>query len=389
MTLPLTSPSGRYIAAQHGATPDWTVLLAQPPKPGAMALVPGTLRIDAFTTRPVAPSAPDAPGLRPIHWSTPLPSRLLLGRSCDEQGFLIESPRNDGSRWIGKVDWDSGLIDWLVRPDASQALQIAAFASLGSSGELAYSRCLAPGMPFDLVVRSVANDPSTEIVLSSASKGTEGVGVSYLFPTFSADRRHVYVFVVPPVPIAPGPGLTMLAVELPVGPTPSLNVSARIELNVEPTPAAAYQTVSSLQTPWPCASADEAGPALSAGIALFSIESGSMIWIDSRADEIIPLARGTVGAAPLILQNQAKIVCSGLLLGAAAELVFQQLAALSENAASVPLFSSEASVIAGAFIPRLTTDTSSGSRHYLLLSPPRAGDDPILGIFELVPHPTP
>jgi hypothetical protein len=396
MTLPLTSPSGRFVASQFGATPEWSLLLATPPKPGWSVSVPPQLRLAAFETSLGSGDSSAPRELTPISWSSPLPRGLLLGRSCDEEGFLVEAPNADGSRWIGKVDWLSGRIVWLVQGDARPdplldtantphpaASQVAAFASLGPSGELAYSRAPSPGAPFDLVVRTVSGNSSSELVLHDPA------GLAYVCPTFSADRRHVYVFAIPPAPIIPGPGLTLLAVNIPSlsGSASALTIDSRIQLNVEPSISAAYQTFSSLQTPWPGLDPEALGPAMSSGIPFISLEAVSMAWFDPRNALAVPLARGTVGAVPVMTENSTASWCSGLLLGAARELVFQSLNRGDVGRATLqpPSFSTEAAVVTGAFIPRLTTAGADGTRRYLLLAPPQPGVASAVGLFELVP----
>jgi hypothetical protein len=71
-----------------------------------------------------------------------------LGRSSNDEGFLIEAPQSDGSRWIGLVSWATGEIRWLVQDE-----HVNAFASLGPDGRLAWSRRTAADGRFELVVQ--------------------------------------------------------------------------------------------------------------------------------------------------------------------------------------------------------------------------------------------
>ncbi|MFN0011147.1 MAG: hypothetical protein ACKVS8_05820 [Phycisphaerales bacterium] len=94
LTLPLVSPDGLRLASQVGETPSAGLLLARQPDPtwrGGQVAV-----FDLTGPRPVA--------LLP---SQPLPSGLLLGRSADETGFLVEVPGLDGACSIGRVRWPS------------------------------------------------------------------------------------------------------------------------------------------------------------------------------------------------------------------------------------------------------------------------------------------
>lgn len=98
ITLPLVSPDGRFIASQLDPPPSAAGLLAvggdpvsAPCRVAIYTRAAGTLVTDTTTTR-----------------------GILLGRSATDQGFLVEEPRPDGSRRIGRADWLSGAITWLA-----------------------------------------------------------------------------------------------------------------------------------------------------------------------------------------------------------------------------------------------------------------------------------
>ncbi len=371
-TLPLTSPDGRWIATEHGAPPPWGAVLAAPgemPPPG--------LRISAYqVARGDGSPLPTGMGMNEMKWKDRLPLGLLLGRSCDDRGFLVEAPQRDGSRWIGRVEWTTGRLEWLVRgtdPGIENHVVIAAFASYGPSGELAYSRLDSVGGAFDLIVRTRPEDPRTERVLVSAD-GSE----SYLCPTFSADRSHVYALA---FPSAPGSRLSVLAVGVGAESDSGLTITSRAELNVEASMSAAFHTVLPLQTPWPSAGAQPPDHPLSSGLALVSLETGAMVWFDAVTGTLIPLARGTVAAAPVLQRSQGAVTCTGLVLGAAGELVMQSFGPTG--------FGAESPVISGPFLPRATTDTSLGRQHFILLAPPRPSAEPLVGVFEMTPVPAP
>lgn len=137
MTLPLVSPDGTYIATQTGATPTWDQLLARDGAPPPVASRIEIYEIVYGRQSPRLVAAVDEPA--------------LLGRSVDRDGFLVESPRQDGSRWIGKVSWSAGTVVWLVADE-----NVNAFASLGPDGRLAWSRRARDGEHFDLVVQHLA-----------------------------------------------------------------------------------------------------------------------------------------------------------------------------------------------------------------------------------------
>ncbi len=130
--LPLTSPDGAHIAAAIGAAPSWPALLGEPgasPPAGARIVI-----YDIDDTR-----------LRRAH---ELPhAALMLGRSTNDRGFLVESPRPDGSRWIGFAHWDNASLDWLIRDE-----HVNAHAALAPNGTLAFTRRDDATSPAELVL---------------------------------------------------------------------------------------------------------------------------------------------------------------------------------------------------------------------------------------------
>jgi hypothetical protein len=124
--LPLCSPDGTALAWQVRSNADWPTLLAQP---DATRDLLGELRCrrgDAC-------------------WTVPEPA--LLGRMAVADGFLVEAPRPDGSRWIGVAPWNDATPRWIVQDSA-----VNAFAALGPRGELAWSRREVGAREFGLVV---------------------------------------------------------------------------------------------------------------------------------------------------------------------------------------------------------------------------------------------
>jgi hypothetical protein len=172
MVLPLVSPDGRFVATQSGVSPTWETVLAD-----RGAEIPAATRIEIYELdrrEGIVPKDRRAPAL-----ISSLDESAVLGRSCDAVGFLIESPREDGSRWIGKAAWRTGEIQWLVTgPDVN------AFAAMGPAGRLAWSRRTVDAEFFDLVVRS--GGAVSEWTISAA-------GEHWLFPTWSGPDR-IFVF---------------------------------------------------------------------------------------------------------------------------------------------------------------------------------------------------
>lgn len=141
--LPLVSPDGANIASSTGAAPSWPALLGEP---GASP--PAGARIVIYDVAPSDPqhSAPSTQ-LHPVSRAHELPhAALMLGRSTNERGFLVESPRPDGSRWIGFADWKTGSLDWLIRDE-----RINAHAVLAPNGAMAFARRKDANSPAELV----------------------------------------------------------------------------------------------------------------------------------------------------------------------------------------------------------------------------------------------
>jgi hypothetical protein len=166
LALPIVSPDGRYVATQTGVPPTWSAVLAEPG-----AEVPGATQIEIYELdRREGVANKDR---RPPTLVTTMSQPALLGRSCDASGFLVEVPREDGSRWIGTTSWKTGEILWLITDE-----QVNAFASLGPGGRLAWSRRAPDAEKFDLVVRHAATEWSI-----SAGKET------WLLPTWTQSGR--------------------------------------------------------------------------------------------------------------------------------------------------------------------------------------------------------
>jgi len=166
-TLPLLSPSGTFMAVQTGTPPDTATALARPGQ-----REPRASRIALYKLGPG--------GITRLGETE---GGLILGRSADERGFLVESPRPDGARWIGRIPWgtegstDGYEPEWLVQDGA-----VNAFAALGPNGALAYSRREISDRFFDLVVRR--DDRTVRL-------GADGLR-SLTFPSFNADGSRVF-----------------------------------------------------------------------------------------------------------------------------------------------------------------------------------------------------
>ncbi len=166
-TLPISSPDGRFIAVQSGAAPTIETILAT-----AASSVPLATTVSIYR---LVDDPSDSVVLEPL---ATLPDGIMLGRSADDGGFIVEAPQSDGTRWIGKANWTGGDIDWLVRDEYCNA-----FAALGPAGQLAYSRRGPLETQFSLIVRNRQG----VIELADAEQ-------DWLLPTFDASGNGLFVY---------------------------------------------------------------------------------------------------------------------------------------------------------------------------------------------------
>jgi hypothetical protein len=163
-SLPLLSADGTRVASQTGVAPDWEAAMAELDSDLPFATTVELFSIDIEHRR--------------IDRIVVMEGPMLLGRGGDDEGFLVEWPREDGSRWIGKVSWQTGDVDWIISGD-----DVNAFATIGPEGQLAWSRRTIDGELFELVVRkpnghewSLAEDE-----------------IQYLYPTWSGHGDGLFL----------------------------------------------------------------------------------------------------------------------------------------------------------------------------------------------------
>lgn len=164
ITLPVLSPNGRYMAVQTGAAPDLATALARPGQRPPLASRIALYRIDP----------------RGLVRLGETDGGLVLGRNADDRGVLVERPQTDGTRWIGRLDWNNLEPEWLVQDG-----NVNAFAALGAEGTLVYSTRPVTSALFNLTVKK-----------GDAVRSLDGDGTrSYLFPALSADASTVFTLV--------------------------------------------------------------------------------------------------------------------------------------------------------------------------------------------------
>jgi hypothetical protein len=180
--LPVPDASGAFLAAQERSSADWPTILA-----AIDGGVPeaGTISVHALSGGSLRRTATVGPDLMLGRMSTAGSDAAGMSHP---PGVLVESPRLDGSRWIGVLPWDTAdasdaagamrAVRWIAR-DA----RVNAFASAGPGGVLAWSSRERGERHFGLAVLD----------------GLEGTrvlappdGSSLLAPFFSSDGRYLY-----------------------------------------------------------------------------------------------------------------------------------------------------------------------------------------------------
>lgn len=253
LTLPLLSPDGRLVATTRGPSPTWPTVLAQL----GSETSPQT-RIVVF----------DIGGTSIVEVRS-LEGGVLLGRSSDAQGFVVEWPKADGSQWIGTCGWLDPKPVWLVQDST-----VSAHATLGPGGLLAFTQRSRGDQRAVLVLRS----PSGGTAILPDAEG------SFLFPTFGNDPSILYVFLSSPS------GLELLALPITAGQVPRIGTPiARRRVDANGDPALAYQAIAAVQTP-------PATNDAQAGMAYFEPRSRRVVEMTRRLGMVSVLPEETFAA---------------------------------------------------------------------------------------------
>ena len=327
-TLPQLSPSGRFAAVQSGEAPSWPTLMAEP---DAQAPSAAMISVYDLTTRPLAR----------VQW----PDRgeeavgVVLGRCADDAGFLVEAPRPDGDRWIGRVAWLSGRLEWLVR-DAG----VNSHAILTRTGDLLYTRRAADAPRADLVLRRADGG---EAVLADPSG-------SYAYPMTAGDPDRIFALVRTPGRLEVE---SIPLVHDPPGSGPLRFGSARVRRSLAATadPAMAFQVAAPVHAALPLRS-DVDEPAR-APLVLYHPALKRMAAFD-------PATAGLQGLAPRsIAAVHWPGPPEGFFCATPDGLVFTRDPRIGDDAAS---HRPDARVLADPYVARPTTDPA---RPIILLGP--------------------
>lgn len=257
--LPLVSPDGRFLVTQTGLAPSWDVVLAEP---GVRGVPSGRPLVYDLTKQPMIEVSP----------AESLPFGLMIGRSCDTTGYLVESPKADGSRWIGKADWITGQVAWAAQDNA-----VNAHATLTQDGSVVWSRRAveATEARFELVVRS-----------GSGTTTLSDPAWSFMFPTVGDDPGLIFAFAVG------ADSMELVAIRLQTqGGAPRFgSVVSRRVFSRRPDAALAYQSIASAQTPPPL----PATPPI--GLVFFNPAAGRMAEWDAKSGAVALLPEQSIAA---------------------------------------------------------------------------------------------
>ncbi len=278
--LPLVSPDGQFIAVQDGEPPSWEAILAeaaaQPPQNASISL----RQTDKHDTKPL-----------PLN----LPPGLLLGRSCDDRGFLVEAPQSDGSRWIGRVAWVGGNLEWLVRGPL-----VSAHAVLTPCGELVYTSRPVESDAANLVIQGKNGAQSVR----TPAEGT------YAFPMCTGDPDTVYVMHLTPKT------MELEAIRLDRGPdglesnrVPTFGATiARRGMTPKGDSLIAYQIASTAAPCLPLQTGQT--PDASAPLTVFHPRLGGVAEFKLDSSNFEPLAPKSISAVPAMDASRPGYFCT-------------------------------------------------------------------------------
>ncbi len=135
VTLPVISPNGLHAIVQLGSTPTIAELCGNVNTPISNTTIE-LHALDPVQGRRIAPLIVGRNG-------------LLLGRSANDQFALVSSPNGLQGRWIGKIDWSTGALRWVVSDDA-----VNCFPTTNEFGDIAWSRRTQDNDRFHIVVKT-------------------------------------------------------------------------------------------------------------------------------------------------------------------------------------------------------------------------------------------
>lgn len=340
--LPLVSPDGRFIATQSGLAPAWETLLAAPNSQSPQGVRP---IVYDLANQPLAEVAPaESP-----------PVGVILGRSADTTGFLVEWPRPDGSRWVGKMNWVGQQISWLTRDR-----DVHAHATLTRDGAVLWSH-------------RAFGEPRFELLLKGKSGQTavfSDPNLSLMFPTIGDDPNLVFVFA-----MTEKGGMEWLAIRIATaGQAAFGSIVTRRLVSNQADAALAFQMVAASQTP-PVAPATPP-----VGLTFYNPSLGRMVEWDTRSGQLSVLPEKSVAAVrvPGLAQGGYFVTTEkGLVFSADPEPRTTPEGAIRPRPQPAPLFD----------LPNIARATLVPDRPLIMVGPIRDSSEPRLAVIAASPAP--
>jgi len=336
--LPLVQPAGGFLATQEPPMIPSATVLAMP---GDAPDFPTAIRIHEI----VLDEAGRTVGLRP---GARIVNAGILGRHVDDEGFFVEQGRPDGSRRIGKADWVTGEVDWLIDDPAYQH----AHAVASPEGRLAWCRRPAddPAVGTDLVIQRAENRDRLDVIPGAEDSG-------WLYPTWSRDGGTLFAYRLHAVPVEPRVfrwQLDLLAFDVRGDAFTGAPIAEYPLIRENGSPSVAFGTLAAIQHAVPPTGADR---------YLFyhpGLEFGRVCALDPRGGTLRRLAPGSIGGTWLD---------DGSFVLVTEDAVVRQ----ADQPGAVPV-----ELIKGTYVPR---QTESEIVPYLLFAPATADPD---GAFDVL-----
>ena len=251
VTLPVISPNGLHAIVQLGKTPSLAELCGDVNKPINTTTIE-LHALDPIRGRRIAPLTIKREG-------------FLLGRNANDHFALITSPNGTEGRWIGRLDWTTGVLRWIVSDDA-----INCFPSTNANGDIAWSRRTQDDNRFHLVVKTQRG----QRVLDDGKS-------DWLLPLFvGRDRLRAYQMTDGRLALvefdlrASNPMLTSIA--LPI-----------------------LQSGATRAIVWQIATTNLYSPADDSHAFYHPVRKRMVIWQPNKSIETVALVQGSVAAAPV------------------------------------------------------------------------------------------
>ena len=134
-TLPTFSPNGLHAVVQLGDPPSTAILCGNTNTPIETTVIE-LHALDPVQGRRIAP----------LHIAR---KGLILGRYANDTYLLVEVPLGDQGRWIGQIDWATGLLHWIISDDS-----INCFPAMNTFGDIAWSRRTVDENRFHIVIKT-------------------------------------------------------------------------------------------------------------------------------------------------------------------------------------------------------------------------------------------